>query len=332
MTTSGCEADLLIGEKLQQPSPLCQAVLVFLITINILTFPFTAVLNALVILAVKSKRRLRAHNLLLAQLALTDFVVGVLVQPTFFSLGIMVLVDDPNGYCVLRGLRSVVTGLVDASITHLALLSGERYLAIKHTFTYANIVTESRLLVASTLAWFLSVILRIPIFINKNLYLHIVNTFRFLFVAFIVFCHVAVYRETCRHEKQLAVQQATHEAREQFLRDKKAFKLTSMILAVLFLCWIPLAINGILLLKFRSQMSVETTYMFYCSSSTSMILNSLFNPIIYSVRMRQFRVAFIELLCRTVNIIEAQEKEMQVFGAANTGLRLQAGQEHEGQD
>jgi len=44
-----------MGGRLHQPSPLAQAVLIFIIIYNILTFPFTVVLNALVMVAVKVK-------------------------------------------------------------------------------------------------------------------------------------------------------------------------------------------------------------------------------------------------------------------------------------
>ena len=47
------------------------------------------------------------------------------------------------------------------------------------------------------------------------------------------------------------------------------------------------------------------------------------NALIYSVRMRQFRVAFIELTCRMANISEAEDIEMRVFGAPNTVTRLE---------
>ena len=58
-----------------------QAVLIFIIIINILTFPFTAVLNALTMLAVKVKPRLRAQksNILLALQTSADFIVGFVV-------------------------------------------------------------------------------------------------------------------------------------------------------------------------------------------------------------------------------------------------------------
>ena len=61
-------------------------------------------------------------------------------------------------------------------------------------------------------------------------------------------------------------------------------------------------------------------------------MNSLLNPIIFSVRIRQFRVAFIELLFRTVNIAQAEQIEMRIFGATNAVAGIKAGQLQEGQD
>ena len=61
------------------------------------------------------------------------------------------------------------------------------------------------------------------------------------------------------------------------------------------------------------------------------LLNSFFNPIIYSFRLREFRVAFIELICKTANIAEAELREMKIFGTPNAVVRIEAGQENEGQ-
>ena len=160
-SVSGCKAGLLLGQRLQQPSPLAVAALTFIIIINIITFPFTVVLNALVMIAVKVKPRLRSHksNILLALLATTDFTVGVITQPTFIAVLVMFLLEETSAYCVMRVLRVAMSVLVDTSLFHLALLIGERYLAIKHSFTYATLITDGRLLAASVFAWILGIIL-----------------------------------------------------------------------------------------------------------------------------------------------------------------------------
>ncbi len=134
-----------------------KAVLIFLAVINIVTFPVTAALNALVIIAVKTKARLRANksNILLACLATTDLMVGVIVQPMFAAFMITIVLDDTStGSGALQNLTAILTSvLCNTSFIHLALISGERYLAMKHTYAYnTGLVTEARLLIASALA------------------------------------------------------------------------------------------------------------------------------------------------------------------------------------
>ena len=123
-----------------------------------------------------------------------------------------------------------------SSLVHLALASGERYLAIKHPFQYTDFVTEARLLVASLFAWLLSATVHILLTVDAAVFLSINSTVIGLSIAVIVFCHFSVYLETRRHEQQVAAQQVTQEARKQFEKDKKAFKLTSIIVGVLVLC------------------------------------------------------------------------------------------------
>ena len=208
-TSSGQEASTVMGGRLHQPSPFVLPVMIFIIIIHFITFPFTAVLNALVMLAVKLKPRLRAHksNILLALLASTDFVVGVAIQPVFIALIItFVLGKTPSAASSLQAFTGVATScLVDVSLLHLALISGERYLAMKHSFAYVTLVTEPRLLAASAFGWLLPVILHIPIAFQRQIvFVLLQTTFTGLSIAFIIFCHVTVYREIRRHEQQLA--------------------------------------------------------------------------------------------------------------------------------
>ena len=49
------------------------------------------------------------------------------------------------------------------------------------------------------------------------------------------------------------------------------------------------------------------------------VLNSLFNPLIYAVRIRYFRVAFLELLTRKTTA-QAEELERKIFGPRRIGV------------
>ena len=337
-TPAGCKAgpgvDLFFAKTLHQSSPSGQAFLIFLIAVNILIFPLTAVLNALVMISVKKKSRLRNHksNVLLALLALIDFSVGILAQPSFTIVSIIFLIDPPSAYCAWRLLRPVMNFLVIASLLHMVMLSGERYLALKRPFAYISLVTEGRLLIASALLWLLSIAQQVISVLDVIVIAHTNLIIMILSIGLIVYCHVTVYIETRRHEIQLASQQVTQEARQQFERDRKAFKLTSIILAVLLSCSIPGIIFIIVRSRFQKELTAETMYLLHSFTVSIAFMNSLLNPMIYSVRIRQFRVAFIELLFRTVNIAQAEQTEMRIFGATNTVIRIQAGQDQEGQD
>ena len=319
---TGCEADLVFGKRLQHPSSLSVAFFIFLIIVNLLTFPVTAVLNALVMISVQTKSRLRAHksNVLLAFLALTDFIVGILVQPAFAAVLIMLLLNELRGYCVLKVLRHV-TFVVNASLFHLVLLTGERYIAMKHPFSYLTFVTEGRLLFASAMAWFLSISHSVLLLLSKPVYLRCVGISSILSFAVISFCHVTVFGETRRHERQLAAQQATSEAREEFERNKKAFKLTSIILVLLILFVLIPSTLPVVLISYR-EFTPEAVYLFFSFTMSLVFLDSLLNLIVYALRLRQFRVAIIELLFRTVNIVDAEEIEMRFFGVPNAVVRV----------
>lgn len=327
-----CQIHILIGGRLPPSATEAKAVLTFLTIINIIAIPFTSVLNAMVIAAVKTKTRMRANksNMLLACLATTDLMVGVVVQPLFTALMIKIIHGDKtSGSCTVEVATQIMSNLLcEISLIHLALISGERYLAMKHPYDYnAGLVTETRLLIASGLAWLLALILHIPLFIDKTLFYRLHNPFVALCLAIIVLCHITVFREVRRHEKAISSQQVTEEARRKFLKDKRAFKLVAIIFVMLFLCYIPLWTFRTTLKFHRNKMSTETVYECLFVTSTFVIFNSFVNPLVYSVRVRQFRVAFVELACRTANIAEAEEIEMRLFGSRNVEVRLEAGQQ-----
>ena len=185
---------------------------------------------------------------------------------------------------------------VSASLIHMALISGERFLAMKRLFALLTLVTDSSLLAASVLAWLLSIIIHIPLAVNKSAFFPIKNIFVGLCIAFIIFRHSAVYREIHRHENQIAAQQVTVKAREQFEKDKKAFKVTFIVIVLLMLCYFPILIFRAVLVRHRSKISPEVLYIYFFLATLTAFLNSLLNPIIYSFRLREFRVTFIDLI------------------------------------
>ena len=323
-----CRMYAILGGRLEQPSPFAQVCLILNIIINIFTFPFTAVLNALVMIAVKTKRRLRAHksNIAIALLATTDFVAGSFAQPVFIAWSISILVNYNSDLCPFMAFRFLINMLFGVSILHLLLISGERYLAIKHPFAHIYLVKESNLLIASALAWLLPLVLNVYFSLveNTTAFIMIDNTKTLLSVACIAYCHFSVCLETRRHKQQIADQQVTQETRRQLLKDKRAFKVTSLIVAAILLCSLPMIVIKIVITRLPNLVPLEERYMLFLSITSINLLNSFISPIIYAVRLRKFCVAFIDnITCGTTTLVEEEENEMRIARPPeNEGLRL----------
>ena len=168
----GCEVYEVMGGRLHQPSILTQASFIIVIVVIILTSPVTAAMNSRVMIAVKMKARLRVHksNIALALLASTYLTVGVLVHPLYVALMRTILLDGTSSAsCALQVLTRVLCSVgVSASLIHMALISGGRFLAMRRPFALLTLVTDSSLLAASVLAWLLSITLHIPLAVNKS--------------------------------------------------------------------------------------------------------------------------------------------------------------------
>ena len=299
-----------------------RVVLIVRIVVNALTCPLVIALNILVMVAVKTKPQLRTKsNIALACLSTTDLVVGLLVQPLHIMHASFLLSGQGNIFCNLNKVSVTLTFIcLLASFTHLILLSAERYVAVRHPFVYENQVTEARIIIASGLAWIIALLLplvkpsqtesdSVKIFV-----IFIVIPVLLYFPAMIYF-NCVVYKEVRRSVKQIAANQVSLEAKEKMLKNKKAFYTTIVVLLASFLCHIP---RNIFLAIFVSTRVTEIKNTDGIETAIYLlplipILNSLLNPLIYAVRIRYFRIAFIQLLSRK-STAEAEELERKVFG------------------
>ena len=147
---------------------------IIIIIINTITFPFTVLLNLLVIKAVKITPRLQTNsNILLACLAVTDALTGLLCQPLFIQWTLFLLFGLSNSDTVELFFFTFVAVMVTASFFHMMLVTFERLIAIKFTMQYSNIVSYNNLKIAVLSIWILSLIkgiVRMTIFI-VSLYL-----------------------------------------------------------------------------------------------------------------------------------------------------------------
>ena len=282
------------------------------IVLNILSFPVTIVMNVLVIMAVKTRLRLQSkYNILLACLAGTDLLVGAASQPSYIVGQIYVIKGlSLSEYCGYHKLTNFLVLIpIFASVFHLALISIERFVAMKYTFRYITIVTKLRLKIAVVVSWVFAFCPAILRRLGKKLEFIAgvaAVTVLFLSILFILFCHLLVYFVTRRHEKQIKCEQVSPEAAADFEKEKKALKTTRIIIMALLVCLSPLFLY-VVFWSVSSENSSYTVNVIVLSHPVCIWLsplNSLCNPFIYCYRNKIFRKACKELLrmkCTSLN-------------------------------
>ena len=279
--------------------------LVSLISVNSLAIIPTILLNTKVIVVVATGRRLQTNsNILLACLAVTDLLAGLFLQP----IAIAVEVKRAFGiepFCKLRVVYSIAAlGLVFASISHLLLISLDRYIATKHPLRYLEIVTKKRIYKCVLVAWAIAVVVTVQeitlaiIESGNNIY-SVVWTLTgvidclvgLVYIGGICYCYAYIFKETRRQKKRLQTEQLTQEEAKRMKKDNKASNTLALILGAMIITYLPL----IIVFLFRDMVSPSARVTFYSWASTSALLGSLANPIIYCWRNKKLRRAFLEI-------------------------------------
>ena len=258
-TTSPFNGFEFISKKRANITSGVYSVLAISAALNIFTCPLAIVLNSLVIVAVKTKRCLRTKsNISLACLATTDFAVGLIVQPlviTNFSLFFTGSNPQTMTSTFVWVFSLVSQTCTAASLLHLLLMSGERYLAIKHPFAYENgLVTEARIIMASGLAWMCAAIV---CGIRASIFREISVVFISAVISTVVYCHVVIYKEVRRNTQQIIANQVSLAVKEKLLKNKRAFNTTVVIVLTLFLCYIPTCVWLIVLISLDGENSSD---------------------------------------------------------------------------
>ena len=274
----------------------------------------------------KTKRRLQTHpNILLACLALTDLMAGLVLQPLHTTITIFLLQGkDFHDFCYIELAYTVLFVIfMSATVFHLFLISVERYLAIKHTFTHATVVTKARLIISSAAAWIAAILLfLVSSYLAIALAIGIVSI-----ISSTVLIQIFVYKEARRHEKRILSEQVSVEAKAKFKQEKKALKLTTIIVVTIFLfIFLPSIFIIITWHIFSETFSPDVKTSVRHVSFVPTIINSVLNPVIYTVRKRQFRVAVIELLLGK-SLQEAEEFDKKLFGSQKSAERPEHVQE-----
>ena len=302
-------ACLVLGHYQLTREHLTTSVYANLLITSILHFiasPITVFLSCLVIYCVFTKRSLRKRNsnIFLALLSVTDLAVGAIGQP-LYAVGQVCRIISGCDMCLVQTIPYVFNyGCCSSSLYHLMLVAVDRLIAIKCTMHYQSLVTTRHIICGTVCAWGLAIFCALlPIFGLKNsISSHIVIGIALPAVVVIVACYIIIYFESRRHKIAIAAQTLQQEKQNKTRSlEFKALKTTSLVVTAAFICY---GVGGVVIIVAKSSLDINdvgSSYLYWNATSwgfTAVLMNSLFNPIIYAIRNQEMRDAFKTVLSR----------------------------------
>jgi len=238
-------------------------------------------------------------NYLLFGLALTDLAVGIVVHPLYISV-LYSLYNNSTPHCHVVAVYSIATSaLAGISLLYITIIGADRYLAIRLNLRYKEYVTEKRINITQIVTWVTSALLSL-VWLEG---FHVYSTFAAVIVAISLLLTFAVYTKLCvvvrRHKAQIRSQEVSQLSQVEISRLKKLRKSSVNTMYVFFtflLCYLPFfvatAINNM------SDPPKKITVIAYEFTTTLMLSNSSLNPLMYCLRLREFRSAVKKTYCR----------------------------------
>ena len=230
---------------------------------------------------------------LLRCLAMSDFCVGVIVQPLFVAF--LMEIASGKWHILFLIFITLTFTLCGFSLATAAAISVDRLLALLLGLRYRHTVTLRRV------RWFL-VCLYLPVIVISFIYSLssriIANSVGFVLIIatllFCVFSHAKIFLKLRQHQAQVRPQHIEHEQTngggipldiEQY---KKVVLTIAWMQLALVICYIPIFIFLILsTMKMADRYKVGS--IFHVSALTVVYFNSTLNPILYCWKIREVR-------------------------------------------
>jgi len=254
-------------------------------------FSITAILgNALILVALRKESSLHPPSkLLLRCLATTDLCAGLIVEPLYLTLLVIVMNEHWN-ICFPVAVAVSITGysLCLVSLLTLTAISVDRLLALLLGLRYREVVTEKRIYLITITFYVLSIAFStMPIFWNSLFgsgYIMIVMS---LCLVTSVFCYTNIFFTLRHHQHQLQdhVQQPNQANHLNIARYKKAVSTTLWLQFMLVVCYLPLLLVAVIIHSLPSSLASLT----FSYATTLASLNSSLNPILYCWKIDEVR-------------------------------------------
>ncbi|XP_056282825.1 cannabinoid receptor type 1B-like [Pseudoliparis swirei] len=320
---------------------------------------FTVLENLMVLCVILHSQTLRSrpsYNFI-GSLAVADLIGSIIFVYSFLDFHVLHRKDSPNMF--LFKLAGVIASFT-ASVGSLFLTAIDRYISIHRPMSYKRIVTKTKAVIAFSVMWAISIVFSLlpllgwnckrlnsvcsdifPLIDEKYLMFWIGMTI--ILVLFIIYAYIYILWKSHHHavrmlsrSSQRSVIVYTPEGTkvqtvrpEQARMDLRLAKTLVLILVALIICWGPLLSLMVYDLFGKVNDFMKTVFAF-CSMLT--LLNSTVNPVIYAMRSKDLRRAFLNIchVCQGAtqpldNSAESDWNSRSVRGTASGAGKDRAG-------
>ncbi|KAM8833502.1 cannabinoid receptor type 1B-like [Synchiropus picturatus] len=309
---------------------------------------FTVLENLVVLCVILHSRTLRSRPSyhFIGSLAVADLIGSIIFVYSFLDFHVLHRKD--THYVFLFKLSGVIASFT-ASVGSLFLTAIDRYISIHRPLAYKRIVTKTKAIIAFSLMWTISIIISMLPLLGWNCkdlnsacsdifplidlrYLMFWIGITSILLLFIIYAYIFILWKSHHHavrmlsrSSQRSVIVYTAEGTkvqtvrpEQARMDLRLAKTLVLILVALIICWGPLMAIMVYDLFGKVNDFIKTVFAF-CSMLC--LLNSTANPVIYAMRSKDLRRAFLSI-CQgmTTPLDNSGESDWNSRSVRSTGV------------
>ncbi|XP_078348435.1 adenosine receptor A3-like [Oculina patagonica] len=273
--------------------------LMFLVAINIFFAIASTLNNCVILVALHKESSLRpASKILLRSLALTDFFVGIVVEPL---LVILLLTKEYESLelCYRISAMTIFTGQILGLVSLLTLtaISVDRLLALLLGMRYRQVVTSKRIRLTVICFWILGICFATAVFWNRKITLYYISIVVLLCIMVSTCSYIKIYQKLLYRQAQIhqRCQQGKPNGHEpsNLARYRKTVSSALWVQFAVVTCYLPMTIITVLM---ATRGMIPSLLVAWSFASTLMFFNSALNPILYCWKIREVRREVIDII------------------------------------
>lgn len=268
-------------------------------TINAVCSSFVVVTNFLVVFVIARSTALHTpSNVLMASLACSDLLVGMVVQPCYVVFRLYENISHFVPPCLLRIVYSesfwVCYGV---SFLTLSTISIERYIALRLHLRYKELVTTQRVYMVAVIIWVMDIAMTFMEWIAQSKLLRNCHAALLLFCLLVTFAtHLKIFLILRRHQRQINSINRMSSKRKNFQRQTRLAVSVSYIVVIYITCNIPV----LFVMVYNFAGGHFNNLNVFSWTETIAFVNSSINPVICCWRNRGIRREVFNVLAKMI--------------------------------